>query len=81
MALEDLEKIDWLAQEDEQDKGYIVNVDLEYQAELHDDHNDYPLATQRIQVRTEWLSKKCCRSERIIKSREASRTQNLYRIL
>ena len=56
--LEELEKIDWLAQEDEQDKGYFVKVDLEYPVHLHDSHNDYPLAPQRIQVRSEWVSNK-----------------------
>ena len=56
--LDELVKIDWLAQDDEQAKGYIVKVDMEYPAELHDLHNDYPLAPQRIQVRADWLSNK-----------------------
>ena len=28
--------------------GYILEVDLEYDKELHDHHNDYPLAPERI---------------------------------
>ena len=38
--------------------GYILEVDLEYQ-ELHDIHNDYPLAPGKINVPKEWLSDYC----------------------
>ena len=37
-------------------KGCILEVDLEYPAELHELHNDYPLAPERIKVKKEWLS-------------------------
>ena len=37
-------------------KGCILEVDLEYPAELHDLHNDYPLAPERLKVKKEWLS-------------------------
>ena len=39
--------------------GYILEVDLEYQQELHDIHNDYPLAPEKISIPKEWLSKYC----------------------
>ena len=39
--------------------GYILEVDLEYQQELHDIHNDYSLATEKINIPKEWLSKYC----------------------
>ena len=55
---EELQKIDWLAQTAEQPTGYFVKVDLEYPSELHVLHNDYPLAPERLQVRSEWLSQK-----------------------
>ena len=30
--------------------GYILQVDLEYLQELHDTHNDYPLAPEKINI-------------------------------
>ena len=37
-------------------KGYILEVDLEYPEELHETHNAYPLAPDRMVVRKEWMS-------------------------
>ena len=36
-------------------KGLILEVDLEYPPELHDLHNDYPLAPEKMVVREEML--------------------------
>lgn len=37
-------------------EGYILKVDLEYPVELHDMHNAYPLAPERMVVQKEWMS-------------------------
>ena len=39
--------------------GYILEVDLKYLQELHDIHNDYPLAPEKINIPKEWLSDYC----------------------
>ena len=38
---------------------YILEVDLEYPDELHELHNDYPLAPEKLAVSSDMLSKYC----------------------
>ena len=40
-------------------KGVVLEVDLEYPEELHDLHNDYPLAPEKILITDDMLSKYC----------------------
>ena len=40
-------------------KGFILEVDLEYPQELHDLHNDYPLAPEKTKVSSGMLSEYC----------------------
>ena len=40
-------------------KGLIIEVDLEYPEKLHNLHNDYPLAPEKIKVTDSMLSKYC----------------------
>ena len=39
--------------------GYFLKVDLECQDELHELHNDYPLAPGKLAVSSDMLSKYC----------------------
>ena len=36
--------------------GYFLEVDLEYPEELHELHNDFPLAPEKIAVSSDMLS-------------------------
>ena len=40
-------------------KGLILEVDLEYPQELHNLHNDYPVAPEKIKVSNDMLSEYC----------------------
>ncbi|CAG2208280.1 unnamed protein product [Mytilus edulis] len=41
---------------DDSKHGFILEVDLEYPRELHDDHNEYPLAPEKLKVTNDMLS-------------------------
>ena len=41
---------DWKKFLDCEEQGCILEVDLEYPKKLHDLHNEYPLAPERIEV-------------------------------
>ena len=56
MEEDEFSKIDWQAQTETQATGYYLECDLEYPKEIHDAHNDYPLAPERLVVCQEALS-------------------------
>ena len=45
------------AQEDEQEHGYFLEVDLEYPKELHDTHDTFPCAPEKVSIEKDMLSK------------------------
>ena len=40
--------------------SYILEVDLEYPHDLHELHNDYPLAPEKLEISQNMLSNYCC---------------------
>ena len=57
--LKNLDKLDVMPINEKSEIGYILEVDLEYPDELHDLHNDYPLAPEKLAVTNDMLSKYC----------------------
>ena len=51
-------EIDWANLSPDAHIGYILEVDLEYPQELHHEHNDYPLAPERMDIQVNMLSEK-----------------------
>ena len=47
------------------DTAYIFEVDLEYPANIHDRDDDYPLAPELLEIKTEMLSEKQLRLRRL----------------
>ena len=45
-----------LQTDDDSPVGYFVEVDLEYPSSLHDEHNDLPLAPEKLTIKQSWLS-------------------------
>ena len=45
-----------LAKKENARNGWILEVDLEYPPELHEEHNGYPLAPEKMEVKREWMS-------------------------
>ena len=53
---ERLQSFDFMSVPDEGPVGYILEVDIEYPDELHDEHNDYPLCPESIVIDENELS-------------------------
>ena len=59
MTQKQIDKIDLAKYREDSKKGLILEVDLEYPVELHDLHNDYPLAAEKVRVTEDMLSDYC----------------------
>ena len=57
--LKNVDELDVISINEKSDVGYILEVDLEYPKELHELHNDYPLAPEKLTVTNDMLSKYC----------------------
>ena len=56
MTQKQIDKIDLVKYKEDSKKGLILEVDLDYPEDLHDLHNDYPLAPEKIKVTEDMLS-------------------------
>ena len=59
MTEKQINKLDLAKYNENSKKGLILEVDLEYHKKLHNLHNDYPLAAERVRVNKEMLSEYC----------------------
>ena len=57
--LKNVEEFDVMSVSEKGLIGYFLEVDLEYPDELHELHNDYPLAPEKLAVSSDMLSKYC----------------------
>ena len=57
--LKNVNKLDVMSINEKSDVGYILEVDLKYPDNIHDLHNDYPLAPEKLAVTNDMLSNYC----------------------
>ena len=57
--LKNVNEIDVMPISEKRLTGYLLEVDLEYPDKLHEFHNDYPLAPEKLAVSGDMLSKYC----------------------
>ena len=56
---EELNKVDLGKCKDDSKEGLVLEVDFEYPSDLHELHNDYPLAPEKIKVSKDMSSEYC----------------------
>ena len=57
--LKNVDKFDVMSINEKSPIGYFLEVDLEYPDELHELHNDFPLAPEKLAVSNDMLAKYC----------------------
>ena len=56
MVKKNVDELDVMSINEKSDVGYILEVDLEYPKELHELHNDYPFAPEKLTVTNDIFS-------------------------
>ena len=56
LEYQDIESLNVLEISENNENGYILEVDLDYPPALHDHHNEYPLALEKMKVTEDMLS-------------------------
>ena len=57
--VKNIDKFDTMSITEKKPIGYFLEVDLEYSDKLHELHNDFPLAPEKLAVSNDMLSKYC----------------------
>ena len=57
--LKNIDEFDVMSISEKSPIGYFLEVDLEYPDELHELHNDFPLAPEKFAVSNDMLSNYC----------------------
>ena len=57
--VKNVDGFDVMSINEKSDTGYLLEVNLDYPDELHELHNDYPLAPEKLAVSSDMLSKYC----------------------
>ena len=73
-----MDELDVMSVNENTTTGYILKVDFEYPDKLHELHNDYPLAPEKLSVSSDMLSKYCkeIADKFEIKVRDVKKLQN-----
>ena len=57
--VKNIDEFDVMSINEKSPTGYLLEVDLEYPEELHELHNDYALAPEKLVVSSDMLSNYC----------------------
>ena len=58
LSQEEFSHITWCEVPEDGETGYVVECDLDYPDRLHDSHNEYPLAAEKVSITVEMIGEK-----------------------
>lgn len=73
----EIDKLDLSKNKEDNKRGLILEVDLEYPPELHNLHNEYPLAAEKMVVKDGMLSEYCQK----IKDKFSISTEQVHKLI